>query len=263
MMACVAVFGALFGTADTRAQSQPGFMLREIAPCQMLIAGFNSPPDADHEQPCKQPGLNELVIRKFADQTYGVSLNYSDLSSSWVRAFECSFSGVGVQKGNAILVSIADAAKKSAQGKVCQVQVKQRKASYADASAYEIEIGPDCSAVCSHNESVNKVTIESRKSKAFSPSFDCQKAVTPVEKTVCMNWNLSELDFGVAALWYEGYASGGDIPVAVKTAQTKWLASRNSCGADITCIQKTYEAKFKDLCKALKRPTDKRGLCLV
>ena len=238
-------------------------MLREIAPCQMLIAGFNSPPDADHEQPCKQPGLNELLIRKFADQTYGVSLNYSDLSRSWVRAFECSFSGFGIQKANAILVSIAEGAKKGGQGKVCQVVVKQRTAAYADASAYEIEIGPDCSAVCSHNEQTNNVTIESRKSKTFSPSFDCQKAVAPVEKAVCMNWKLSELDFGDAALWDEGYASGGDIPVAVKTAQTKWLASRNICGADITCIQKIYEARLKDLCKALKRPTDKRGLCQV
>ncbi|MBW8720639.1 MAG: hypothetical protein JF626_01635 [Polaromonas sp.] len=95
----------LLSSTGVVAQSPDGVLLREIAPCQVLLGGYTSPPEAEHEQPCRQPAINQLLIRRFGDQTYGVSLDYTDYSRSWARLLECGFTGMGVQKGSAIVVS--------------------------------------------------------------------------------------------------------------------------------------------------------------
>ena len=246
------------------AQLPDGVLLREIAPCQVLLGGFTSPPEAEHEQPCQQPAINELLIRKFSDQTYGVSLNYTDYSRSWARLLECGFTGMGVQKGSAIVVSpIEEESAKASPGKVCQVLVKATAPLDTRNSAYTLEIGPDCSTVCSHPEDINSVSIESRKGKPFSPSFDCRKASTLVEKSICLDWNLSELDFKVAELWYEKYGAGEDIPGEARSTHAKWLLSRNQCRSNVSCIREKYQQRVKALCNALSRKVDKRGSCQI
>lgn len=251
-----------FSGTGAFAQSPDGVLLREIAPCQALLGGFTSPPEAEHEQPCKQPAINQLLIRRFSDLTYGVSLNYTDYSRSWARLLECGFTGMGVQKGSAIVVSpVEEESAKARQGKACQVLVKATAPLDSKNGAYTLEIGPDCNAVCSHPESINSVSIESRKDKPFSPSFDCRRASTLVEKSICLDWDLSELDFKVAELWYVKYGAGEDIPGEARSTHTKWLFSRNQCRFNASCIREKYQQRVKELCNALSRKVDKSGSC--
>lgn len=246
------------------AQSPDGILLREIAPCQVLLGGYTSPPEAEHEQPCRQPAINQLLIRRFGDQTYGVSLEYTDYSRSWARLLECGFTGMGVRKGSAIVVSpVEGESAKAPPGKACQILVKTMPPLDAKNEAYTLEIGPDCSTVCSHPEDINSVSIESRKGKPFSPSFDCRKASTLVEKSICLDWNLSELDFKVAELWYEKYGAGEDIPGEARSTHAKWLLSRNQCRSDVSCIREKYQQRVKALCNALSRKIDKSGSCPI
>lgn len=252
----------LLSSTGVFAQSPDGVLLREIAPCQVLLGGYTSPPEAEHEQPCRQPAINQLLIRRFSDQTYGVSLDYTDYSRSWARLLECGFTGMGVRKGSAIVVSpVEEESTKARPGKACQILVKTMTPLDAKNEAYTLEIGPDCNTVCSHPEDINSVSIESRKGNPFSPSFDCRKASTLVEKSICLDWDLSGLDFKVAELWYVKYGAGEDIPGEARSTHAKWLLGRNQCRSNVSCIREKYQQRVKELCNALSRKVDKRGSC--
>jgi len=75
------------------------------------------------------------------------------------------------------------------------------------------------------------------------PSFDCAKARTPDEKTICGSVSLSSFDNSVA----ESYANvvrsfkrehDSKGLNRLKTAQKAWLTKRNACGVDAGCIKK-------------------------
>ncbi|HLK64438.1 MAG TPA: lysozyme inhibitor LprI family protein [Bryobacteraceae bacterium] len=85
-----------------------------------------------------------------------------------------------------------------------------------------------------------------------TPSFDCSKAATPVEKAICGSIALAAFDRSVA----ESYRSAinqqketGDAKSlkAVQDSQRQWLAKRNACGADAACLQKAMQARLEEL----------------
>lgn len=74
------------------------------------------------------------------------------------------------------------------------------------------------------------------------PSFDCAKASAPIEKTLCGEYEseLRALDRDLAAAWAAAREAGkGDL-----AAQRRWLASRDKCGDDRTCLSDLYEARI-------------------
>jgi uncharacterized protein len=83
---------------------------------------------------------------------------------------------------------------------------------------------------------------------AAHPSFPCTGSLTPTETAICADDTLAALDRAVAA----GYRNKFDgLPVESANAleevvkslvitQKAWLAHRDSCGADRTCIRKAY-----------------------
>lgn len=77
---------------------------------------------------------------------------------------------------------------------------------------------------------------------ALAASFDCTKAATQVEKAICTNSLLSELDTRMAnaydlARWR--------IP-EVKQEQRNWLAQRNTCTSD-DCLAAAYQGRIMAL----------------
>lgn len=58
----------------------------------------------------------------------------------------------------------------------------------------------------------------------INPSFDCSKASTPVEKAICRNAELAELDRELAQLYKEAIKTKGE---QIKIRQREWIAERD------------------------------------
>jgi len=78
-------------------------------------------------------------------------------------------------------------------------------------------------------------------------SFDCHKASTSIEKTICDNHSLNELDGKMGKLYHKAKTYQHDLP----TYQKDWIKNRNSeCGANSDCLYKWTENRiinFKNL----------------
>lgn len=92
---------------------------------------------------------------------------------------------------------------------------------------------------------------------AAGASFDCDKASTPVEKTVCANAALSELDKSLAHIFAVERAAqlpNTDIVNLVQT-QRQWLAERDRCNAIVPwpkltkCLNRSYNHRLKAISK--------------
>ena len=69
-------------------------------------------------------------------------------------------------------------------------------------------------------------------SGAFGASFDCGRAKTLVEKSICANPTLSQLDDSMASTYKNALTRGG----GVRADQRVWLRERDKCKDEI-CIQ--------------------------
>lgn len=78
-------------------------------------------------------------------------------------------------------------------------------------------------------------------------SFDCDKAATAIEKTICSDKALSDLDVKLAGLYNDVIAS---MPVrdadAVKNSQRAWTQLRNLC-KDNRCLTDSYNKRITEL----------------
>lgn len=81
---------------------------------------------------------------------------------------------------------------------------------------------------------------------AMATSFDCSKALTNIEKTICNNKELGELDFRMSKAYF-ALTSKLDERHAkqILRHQKYWLKARNTCGHDDTkCLIKSYENRI-------------------
>lgn len=77
-------------------------------------------------------------------------------------------------------------------------------------------------------------------------SFDCAKAGTWVEKAICSNPQLSDLDELLMAS-YKKALSGASNAATLKTAQKDWLKnSRDGC-QDTACLKQAYTTRLAEL----------------
>lgn len=74
-------------------------------------------------------------------------------------------------------------------------------------------------------------------------SFDCTKASSPYEKTVCSNPALSSLDDQLASAYKEARAKSAD-PDGLKKAQIDWIKSTRQCASDAGCIENAYKSRI-------------------
>lgn len=81
---------------------------------------------------------------------------------------------------------------------------------------------------------------------ARAASFDCSKASTAAERTICGNANLSQLDARTAGMYFT--ILGNNYPAAtlaqVRTSQRRFLATRNACGANVDCLVDAYTSQM-------------------
>ncbi len=82
------------------------------------------------------------------------------------------------------------------------------------------------------------------------PSFDCAKAVSDAEKTICSdpNADLAASDAALARIYKALKQEGGHD--GVLGSQKAWLANRDACGVDRECIAATYEMRLQELARA-------------
>ncbi|MBI3560535.1 MAG: hypothetical protein HY080_02300, partial [Gammaproteobacteria bacterium] len=83
-----------------------------------------------------------------------------------------------------------------------------------------------------------------------NPSFNCAKATTPTEKTICGSLALAAFDRSVAQSYRDAIDLMKEVKNpeglrTIKAAQKKWLAVRNACGTDVECLQKTMRERLE------------------
>ena len=93
----------------------------------------------------------------------------------------------------------------------------------------------------------------------FKPSFDCAKSRTTVEKTICADEYLSQLDVSLSESYDNllHYSVDKDKPHADQRA---WLKQRNACKT-ATCIQTAYEKRITKVCTQYPISGNSEPLC--
>jgi uncharacterized protein YecT (DUF1311 family) len=83
---------------------------------------------------------------------------------------------------------------------------------------------------------------------AATASFDCDKARTYVEKTVCADPLLGRLDEALARNYDAMLAADlGATRQSLRNEQFRWLATRNQCGST-QCLVDVYRARVDETC---------------
>jgi uncharacterized protein YecT (DUF1311 family) len=80
-------------------------------------------------------------------------------------------------------------------------------------------------------------------------SFDCRKAASVCERTICANTALSRLDFQLGRTWETLLAAFIDSAqkTQMKQDQRTWIVRREKCGGDANCIGKLYRDRLSTL----------------
>lgn len=81
---------------------------------------------------------------------------------------------------------------------------------------------------------------------ADAASFNCQQASLPADKAICANSNLSHLDEQTAGMYFTIVGSGAPAATVadVKSSQTKFVQTRNACGANLDCLVDAYTSQM-------------------
>jgi uncharacterized protein len=90
---------------------------------------------------------------------------------------------------------------------------------------------------------------------AATPSFPCTASLTSTEQTVCADDSLAALDRALATAYrnkFDGLPveSSNALDEVVRSlvlTQKAWIAHRNSCGTDRTCIRNAYVTRTRSL----------------
>lgn len=78
------------------------------------------------------------------------------------------------------------------------------------------------------------------------PSFDCGRASTPTEHTICNDQRLSRLDRDVAQAYASALARSNQVG-EVRATQRRWIDLRNDCGTDRQCLDNAMTGQIQIL----------------
>src|SRR5690348_5822466 len=81
---------------------------------------------------------------------------------------------------------------------------------------------------------------------AHAASFDCAKAATDVEKMICGNDALSQLDGGLSAAYKQMLDRSDDKEKVIQEQKLWMLDIRNAC-ADPACLGQAYIARLQQV----------------
>lgn len=94
----------------------------------------------------------------------------------------------------------------------------------------------------------SQTTTSAPSAAGNSPSFDCGKATTTVEKLICTNPELSKLDVSLAETYKEAVSKDRSI----RDDQRSWNVEKNKC-SDVDCLKTTYEDRISELTNFIVR----------
>ena len=110
--------------------------------------------------------------------------------------------------------------------------------------AWLIVLSKDRLALRWHDETILILNRLAANTKPVA-SFDCTKATTDVEKTICGSVPLAAYDQSVAQTYklsmeYYKVKKNTDAQIVeLKKSQKQWLMQRNACNTDKTCLEKS------------------------
>jgi uncharacterized protein len=82
---------------------------------------------------------------------------------------------------------------------------------------------------------------------ASAASFDCSKAATATEKTICANQRISDLDEYLGRYYLTARAELGRGATCLAPNQREWLRGvRNAC-KDVACLERVYLNRLAEL----------------
>lgn len=86
--------------------------------------------------------------------------------------------------------------------------------------------------------------------KSWQPSFDCGKALTFVEKSICSERILGSLDGAMSENYQHMMASdiGDGARTDLKSTQKQWMSERNKC-TSIQCVEMAYRKRIDEICE--------------
>ena len=77
------------------------------------------------------------------------------------------------------------------------------------------------------------------------PSFDCAKAATRTERTICATPDLWTADRAMSALYFHYKRNAGAYRARdFLTSQRAWLGRRNACGDNLSCLVERYSSRL-------------------
>lgn len=85
---------------------------------------------------------------------------------------------------------------------------------------------------------------------AYGASFDCNKAGTAIEKSICDDKDLGRMDEVLAANYKRMMAAdiGDGAKKDLKNTQRNWVQTRNKC-TDYNCIARAYLTRIDEVCE--------------
>ncbi len=158
-----------------------------------------------------------------------------------------SGANVGELNGKALLAKDA----KKAMGKVenCQVEFTL--------DATKLSVTTDrCDSFAPAGVSFDGDYRSGKQAQRFEAGFDCQRATSSIEKTICQSRWLANADKELAELFKNALAKNSAGAKQVKTTQRAWLGRRNATcetSADLAnCIADQYLTRLHELLGASK-----------
>ncbi len=88
--------------------------------------------------------------------------------------------------------------------------------------------------------------ITSFSTTIYAASFDCQKATTLIEKEICADNELSELDEQLARI-YKSTLKNSVNSMLFKKQQQQWLKSKRNKCQTVACLKLSYQVRVDSL----------------
>lgn len=82
--------------------------------------------------------------------------------------------------------------------------------------------------------------------QTVASGMDCTKAASAVEKAICADKPLYELDVQMGAT-YRKLMKAAPAQAEVKKAQRQWLRERDQCGEEVSCLSQRYQDRLQVL----------------
>jgi uncharacterized protein len=93
--------------------------------------------------------------------------------------------------------------------------------------------------------------------RPIGPSFDCVKASTNIEKMICSDTRLSELDMQTASTFKKILSKTKEPSIeAFKKIQNNWLKKKRNVCKDKKCVESAYKARIAELNDEFKPQDD-------